>query len=83
MGWQQWKHKTLLSICKQYVDKEPDRTFLIVGLPTQTNGLPSENQKRVLAFSEKLRKNFPTFPFLFTMNASPLYWRIKLSLKVE
>lgn len=54
----------LIKYLKQYVDKEPVERF-VVGLPTQTNGLPSENQKRVLAFSEKLRKNFPNIPISF------------------
>ncbi len=52
MGWQQWKHKTFIGYLKQYVDKEPVERF-VVGLPTQTNGLPSENQKRVLTFFRK------------------------------
>lgn len=34
----------------------------VVGLPTQPNGQPSENQKRVLTFVEKLQKVFPQIP---------------------
>lgn len=51
----------LIKFLKEYVRKEPIERF-VVGLPTQTNGLPSENQKRVLAFVEKLRKTWPSIP---------------------
>ena len=37
----------------------------VIGLPTQPNGLPSENQKRVLAFSERLKKALPNIPIEF------------------
>lgn len=54
----------LLSFLKDYVKKEEVERF-VIGLPTQPNGLPSENQKRVLAFSEKLKKALPHIPVDF------------------
>lgn len=54
----------LLSFLKDYVKKEEVERF-VIGLPTQPNGLPSENQKRVLAFSEKLKKALPNIPVDF------------------
>ena len=37
----------------------------VIGLPTQPDGTPSENQKRVLAFTEKLKKMLPEIPVDF------------------
>lgn len=54
----------LLSFLKDYVKQEEVERF-VIGLPTQPNGLPSENQKRVLAFSEKLKKALPHIPIDF------------------
>lgn len=54
----------LLSFLKDYVKKEEVERF-VIGLPTQPNGLPSENQKRVLVFSEKLKKALPHIPVDF------------------
>lgn len=54
----------LLSFLKDYVKKEAVERF-VIGLPTQPNGLPSENQKRVLAFSERLKKALPNIPIEF------------------
>lgn len=55
---------SLLTFLKDYVKKEPVERF-VVGLPTQPNGQPSENQKRVLVFSERLKKAFPDIPVVF------------------
>lgn len=54
----------LLSFLKDYVKREEVERF-VIGLPTQPNGLPSENQKRVLAFSERLKKALPNIPIDF------------------
>ena len=54
----------LLRFLKDYVSRE-DVEKIVIGLPTQPNGLPSENQKRVLTFSEKLKKCFPQIPVDF------------------
>lgn len=54
----------LLPFLKDYVKKEAVERF-VIGLPTQPNGLPSENQKRVLAFSERLKKALPNIPIEF------------------
>lgn len=54
----------LLSFLKDYVKQEEVERF-VIGLPTQPNGLPSENQKRVLAFSERLKKALPDIPVDF------------------
>lgn len=53
--------QTLLSYLKDYTAREQVERF-VIGLPTQPNGQPSENQKRVLAFVEKLKKVFPEIP---------------------
>ena len=51
----------LITFLKDYVSREEVERF-VVGLPTQPNGQPSENQKRVLTFVEKLQKVFPQIP---------------------
>lgn len=54
----------LMKFLKDYVSKEPVERF-VIGLPTQPNGQPSENQKRVLVFAEKLKKVIPNVPIDF------------------
>lgn len=54
----------LMKFLKEYVGHEAVERF-IIGLPTQANGQPSENQKRVLAFAEKLKKIIPNIPIEF------------------
>lgn len=54
----------LLRFLKDYTAKEPVECF-VIGLPTQPDGSPSENQKRVLTFTEKLKKVFPDKPVEF------------------
>ena len=54
----------LIKFLKDYVNKEAVERF-VVGLPTQPNGQPSANQKRVLAFAEKLKKLLPNIPIDF------------------
>ncbi len=51
----------LMKFLKDYVSKESVERF-VIGLPTQPNGQPSENQKRVLIFAEKLKKVIPHIP---------------------
>ena len=51
----------LITFLMDYVSREEVERF-VVGLPTQPNGQPSENQKRVLTFVEKLQKVFPQIP---------------------
>lgn len=51
----------LLAYLRDYTAREAVERF-VVGLPTQPNGQPSENQPRVLAFVEKLRKMLPDIP---------------------
>lgn len=51
----------LLAYLRDYAQREPVERF-VVGLPTQPNGQPSENQRRVLAFVEKLKKMLPDTP---------------------
>ena len=48
----------LLAFLRDYVQHEQVERF-VIGLPTQPNGQPSENQQRVLAFAEKLEKMLP------------------------
>ena len=54
----------LLAFLRDYVQHEPVERF-VIGLPTQPNGQPSENQPRVLAFAEKLRAALPQIPVEF------------------
>lgn len=54
----------LLRFLKEYMAKESVERF-VIGLPTQPDGAPSENQKRVLAFTEKLKKMLPEIPVDF------------------
>ena len=54
----------LLRFLKEYTAKESVERF-VIGLPRQPDGTPSENQKRVLAFTEKLKKMLPEIPVDF------------------
>ncbi len=54
----------LLKFLIDYVGREPVEKF-VVGLPTQPNGEPSENQARVLKFADKLKKALPNIPVEF------------------
>lgn len=54
----------LLSFLTRYCQQEQVERF-ILGLPIQSNGLPSENQARVRAFAEKLHKALPDIPIEF------------------
>lgn len=56
--------KELLSFLLGYVGREPVEKF-IVGLPTQPNGQPSENQARVRSFAGQLAKAIPQVPIEF------------------
>lgn len=51
----------LMNFLKEYFSRETVER-VIIGLPTQPNGQPSENQQRVEAFAEKFRKEFPSIP---------------------
>ena len=54
----------LLRFLKEYTAKESVERF-VIGLQTQPDGAHSENQKRVLAFTEKLKKMLPEIPVDF------------------
>ena len=54
----------LLRFLKDYTGREAV-SRIVMGLPTQPNGQPSENQPRVLAFAEKLRAALPQIPVDF------------------
>ena len=54
----------LLRYIISYVKQEPVER-IVMGLPTQPNGQPSENQARVLKFSEKLKAALPDMPVEF------------------
>ena len=56
--------KDLIKFLREYVGREEVERF-VIGLPTQPNGQPSENQKRVIVFSEKLKKIIPQIPVDF------------------
>lgn len=51
----------LTKFLKEYFSRETVER-VVIGLPTQPNGQPSENQQRVEAFAEKFRKEFPSIP---------------------
>lgn len=51
----------LMKFLKEYFSRETVER-VIIGLPTQPNGQPSENQQRVEAFAEKFRKEIPSIP---------------------
>lgn len=48
----------LMQYIKDYVSREGVET-IVIGLPTQPNGQPSENQARVRSFTGELRKQLP------------------------
>lgn len=56
--------KELLAFLKAYTSKEQVET-IVVGLPTQPNGQPSENQARVRSFVGEMKKALPTIPVEF------------------
>lgn len=51
----------LITFLKDYLTKEQVER-IVVGLPTQTDGSPSENQPRVMAFVEKFKQIWPGIP---------------------
>lgn len=48
----------LMQYIKDYVSRENVET-IVIGLPVQPNGEPSENQARVRSFTGELRKQLP------------------------
>lgn len=56
--------RDLLKYIKEYVAREAVET-IVIGLPVQPNGQPSENQARVRSFTGELRKALPDIPVEF------------------
>lgn len=56
--------KDLLSYIIKYIAREPVET-IVIGLPTQPNGQPSENQARVRSFTGELKKACPGVNVVF------------------
>lgn len=56
--------KELLSYITDYTQREEVET-IVVGLPTQPNGTPSENQARVRSFTGELKKALPDIEVVF------------------
>lgn len=56
--------RDLLKYIKDYVAREAVET-IVIGLPVQPNGQPSENQARVRSFTGELRKALPDIPVEF------------------
>ena len=54
----------LMAYLTQYMQRE-EVERVVIGLPTQTNGLPSENQARVREFTGRLKKAFPGLDVVF------------------
>ncbi len=52
---------TLVSYLADYFSRE-DVERVVLGLPIQPNGQPSENQQRVFVFLEKFKNRFPNIP---------------------
>ncbi len=52
---------TLLRFLAEYVAREPVER-IVVGLPTQLNGQPSESMRYITPFLDRLRKSFPQIP---------------------
>lgn len=55
---------TLMAYLKDYCSREQVER-IVIGLPTQPNGQPSENQARVREFTGRLRKELPQIPVEF------------------
>lgn len=56
--------RDVLKFIIDYVRREPVET-IVIGLPIQPNGQPSENQARVRSFTGELRKALPEIPVVF------------------
>lgn len=54
----------LMAYLTQYMQRE-EVERIVIGLPTQPNGLPSENQARVREFTGRLKKAFPGLDVVF------------------
>ena len=54
----------MLKFLTDYVRREPVET-IVVGLPVQPNGAPSENQSRVRCFTGELKKALPEVEVVF------------------
>lgn len=54
----------LMVYLTQYMQRE-EVERIVIGLPTQTNGQPSENQARVREFTGRLKKAFPELDVVF------------------
>ncbi|MBP3227697.1 MAG: Holliday junction resolvase RuvX [Bacteroidaceae bacterium] len=55
---------TLLDFLRDYTRREAVER-VIIGLPTQTDGTPSENQARVRQFVARLKKEMPQLPVTY------------------
>lgn len=54
----------LMAYLTQYMQRE-EVERIVIGLPTQPNGQPSENQARVREFTGRLKKAFPGVDVVF------------------
>ena len=54
----------LMAYLTQYMQRE-EVERIVIGLPTQPNGQPSENQARVREFTGRLKKSFPELDVVF------------------
>ena len=52
---------TLLTYIKDYISREQVER-IVVGLPTQLNGEPSDSMKQITPFVNKLKKELPDMP---------------------
>ena len=46
-----------------YVATEPVDS-IVIGMPVQTNGQPSENQRNIIPFIDRWRKSYPQIPIV-------------------
>ena len=56
--------KQLMAFLTDYFRRE-EVEHVVIGLPVQPDGTPSENQQRVRTFTGELRKRFPDLPVTF------------------
>ncbi len=54
---------TLMAFIKDYIAREPVER-IVIGLPTQLNGEPSESMKYIEPFVNQLRKELPDMPIV-------------------
>ncbi|MBR3634207.1 MAG: Holliday junction resolvase RuvX [Bacteroidaceae bacterium] len=55
-------HRLWDYLCGYVAAEQVER--IVIGMPTQTNGQPSENQRNIIPFINRWRKSFPQIPIV-------------------